>query len=180
MKKFFIIGVIILTTVWIYHSKIQVIQPNVIITNEDDSTFLDVRRGALHVIFRKAALITETYMVFGFRGTPDQNNSDNIADGYVAGIPISTARTLLSLYPDLGQCGHPGNEQARQAIYDIQVIAYTEHVNSAMQNIERYHNQALGNNDSRICVHLQGYQLEVVNATHNNNSVEMLTALNSL
>lgn len=175
MKKILFIGIILLGAAWIYHSKIQPHQSGMTTTNNGHATLLNIQRGAFRITFQKTAPITETYMLFGFQETLDPNNSDNITDGYIAGIPISTAHALLNRYPNLGQCGHQGNEQARQAIHNIQIIASTEHIKRAIQHIETSHDQAMRNRNLRICVRIQGNQLELVNATHNSTPIEIHT-----
>ena len=159
----------ILLGAWAYHSKsMRAAQQAAIIAH---SGIIEIENGPLHLTFQKTTPIDETYMLFGFRATLDTNN---FADGYIAGIPLETANILLSENPDMGRCGSQGSTKAQQAIQNIHVIQYSESIKNAMHDIETRDREALNNRGPRLCVRLQGHRLNLQKATSNNQPTELI------
>lgn len=128
-----------------------------------------IKEGSFNLDFRKTQSVRQTYMVFGMNQLT--RGDRNFSDGYIAGIPLQQAKTLLRKYPRMSYCGAPGSEEAKNAIQNIMVFMNSSAAKNSFAQAVRTDSENVKKGGLRTCVQVSGDSMQFKQGTYEGNPI---------
>jgi hypothetical protein len=92
-------------------------------------------------------------------------HKNTIGPIFLAGLAIEDAEGIYASYPDFFMCASPGASLAKSLIYDLSLIPYSSSVLRTLKTAVNEFNQNIRKGGERVCVALEGEQLEMQSVT---------------
>ena len=159
MKKLILFILIAMAVYGLYYAWSEGLGPfkgsgNITISGDE----VTVHRADLEGTFIATDVLSDTYMLFGGTYTAHKNAISPIL---MAGLAIEEAKGIYESYPDFFMCGSPGASLAKSLISDLIIIPFSSPVLRTLKDAIDIFKQNIGIGGERVCVALEGEQLEM-------------------
>jgi hypothetical protein len=123
-----------------------------------DGSSVELATDDFDVRFSRGSPFSESYMVFGGYNKQLKNAFFHVS---LAGLPVTSARSIHRSYPDFHMCKSPGAKQAQQLTRDMNFVAADASAKGALIDVVDLHEKRIGSGGERTCVTVSGSELSL-------------------
>lgn len=120
-----------------------------------------VKTAKLDITFSAVRSFSGSYMIFG---GATLNHGDAFFNVSLAGLDITTARSIYARYPDFDRCNSPGAPIAQQSINQFDIVPASSGVSKVLKKALAEHKKNTAGIGENVCVTMTGRVLRLRSA----------------